>query len=86
MNEDMQQQFYQMQAMMMPGLMKRMLAASNYAMRDFSDDEISKYIGFLDSVAGRKLVTLYARAPVYMFASVVRGAGIGSIEGFLQLP
>lgn len=86
MNQDMQQQFYQMQTMIMPGLMKRMLAASNFTMRDFSDVEIKAYINFLDSGAGRKLVILYGRAPVYMFARVVRRAGMDITDGFLQLP
>jgi len=82
----MQQQFYSMRDMMLPGLSSRLLAVSYFTLSEFSDDEIQVYIDFLNSTAGRRLISLYERVPVYMFSQVVRYAGVDVAEGFFLLP
>ena len=82
----MHQKFYDMREMMMPGLMARLLAVSYYVLSEFINDEVQTYLDFLSSAAGRKLIVLYERAPVAVFAQVVRSAGIDVIDNFLQLP
>jgi hypothetical protein len=84
--EMMKQQFYGMQAMMIPGLIMRLMSVSYYVLRELTNDELQTYIDFLTSVVGHKLIMLYQRAPVYIFGQVVRRAGMEVTPGFLQFP
>jgi len=80
------QQFYDMREMIMPGLMMRMVSVSYYVLSGFTNDEVQAYISFLKSNAGRKLVAMYGRVPVYVFGQIVRRSGIDVVNGFLGLP
>lgn len=52
-------------------LKQQMLAISEYTYRDFTDAELTDYIRFLESDAGKTLVSLYQQVPEYVFGKVI---------------
>ena len=52
-------------------LKQQMLDISEYTYRDFTDDELTDYIRFLESDAGKVLVGLYRQAPEFVFDKVI---------------
>ena len=78
----MEQQFDGSDELLLTGLAVNMMAVSYYTLRSFSDGEVTAYINFLESDAGRALVRLYEDAPVYLFGQVVRHAGMRVPDNF----
>lgn len=78
----MERQFDGSGGLLLTGLAANMMAVSYYTLRSFSDSDVAAYIDFLETGAGRALVRLYEDAPVYLFAQVVRHAGMQVPENF----
>ena len=82
--EEMQQQFYDLRALILPGLAVNMMAVSYYTLRSFDNDEISSYTAFLASDSGRALLDLYESIPSYLLGRLVRRAGMPVPTGFFR--
>jgi hypothetical protein len=79
---DMQQQFYDLRELILPGLAVNMMAVSYYTLRSFDNDEISSYIAFLESAGGQALLDLYESVPAYLLGRLVSRAGMAAPAGF----
>jgi hypothetical protein len=80
----MQQQFYDVRELILPGLAVNMMAISYYTLRSFNNSEISSYIAFLESGNGQALLDLYEDVPVYLLGQLVSHAGIPVPTGFFR--
>ena len=66
-----EKKMHDMPPMMSVVLWQQMLEISQYTYRDFTDAELTSYIHFLESDAGRVLVSLYKQVPEYVFGKVI---------------